>query len=216
MLLGLVVLMAGCFDVAQHVTKNGAGDIVSFIRFTFDKSLFSITEQMSGEPTNYDEMLEDAELTESEFMGSLPAGIEVDYQPVNSTARFGFTAKLTMNERQAQAPFRSTASLSPDDPALKSIFFPYLYENGLAIPFEGIEDAEEDSAPFLEASLYTISIGKPLMRSIGTVHVVPPGEALGADNRVDVEVTDYEDYNLVEIPLSLFMGPGTRLVVLLP
>jgi len=65
--LGSLVL-GGCFDVAQHVTKNSSGEIVSFVRFTFDKSLFSITEQMSGEPVDYSTMLTDADLTENDFI----------------------------------------------------------------------------------------------------------------------------------------------------
>ncbi len=212
----VILVLGGCFDVAQHVTKNSSGEIVSFVRFTFDKSLFSITEQMSGEPVDYSTMLTDADLTENDFLGSLPAGIHAVYEAVDTSARYGFNLRMQMTERQARAPFRSVAAISPDDALLNSTFFPFLLDGGVVIPFEGIADADDESEPFLSSALYTVSIGKPLMRTIRAVHVTVPGTPISAANRIDVPITDYEDYNLIEIPLSEFMGEGTRLVVVVP
>ncbi len=216
-LLGFAIaLLTGCFDVAQHITRASNGDIVSFVRFTFDKSLFSITEQMGGEPVDYDSMLADADLTEGELLDTLPPGVIATYTPINSAARFGFSTRLAYSARDGAAPFRGPQAVAAGDPSLEAIFFPYLYEGGVAIPFEGIEDADEESEPFLASSLYSISLGKPLMGSVSEVHVAPVGEALGPATEIDVNVEDYEDFFLLEIPLSEFIGAGTRIVFILP
>lgn len=214
--LTLALVLTGCIDIEQHVTAGSSGGVRTFIRFTFDKALFELAGQMGGEPVDYDQMLSEADLEQDDLLEVMPAGVEAIYQPVNTAARFGFDAEISVPGRLANAPFRSTAAIPSNSPDLDRTFFPYRLNGGLVIPIEGIGESDEQSEAFLASAEYSLTIGSSLMPTVSAVHVVSPGEAPSAANRSSVEPRDYRDYTLVAVPLTELQGDGPQLVVVLP
>ena len=194
-----VLLLAGCFDVYQHISKESNGHVNVYFTITMSKAFLSMA---NGAGANASKPPEDpfAEFQNSPMVTAAKA-LGSSITRIDNDAEFGVVMQSSLDLKPQAGMKPAAGPLAPQvsDKGI-TIFFP-----SQAAP----SDKDQNSGAILTAFKYRLSVGKTLLPTLSKV-ILRSG-----DTETIVAAVDLPDMYLIEVPLSsVFSSADVQLVLL--
>jgi hypothetical protein len=215
----LALMLAGCFDVYQHITREKDGHVSVYFKIAMSKAFLSMANSAGGS-TSTSNSTSDGD---SNSNSQPPSDPLADFQ--NSpmvTAAKGIGSSITSIDNDTEFGVVMQSSLDLKSRAVQDAMnspagplVPQVSNKGITLffPSQGSSsdksDKDQNSAAILTSFKYRLSVGKSLMPSLSRAVL-----RTGGTETVIVAV-DLPDMYLIEIPLSsVFSSADAQLVLM--
>jgi hypothetical protein len=196
------LLLAGCFDVYQHITKENNGHVSVYFTIAMSKTFLNMANGAGGASSQppsdpFADFQNSPMVAGAKELGSSITRIDNDTE-------FGVVmqSSLDLKLRAVQ-----DAMKSPAGPLV-----PQISDKGITLFFPGQSspsDKDQNSGAILTAFKYRLSVGKSLMPTLSKV-ILRTGEI-----ETVLAAVDLPDMYLIETPLSsVFSSADAQLVLL--
>ncbi len=95
LLVMLTLLFAGCFNITQHISKEG-NDLNVFVKFSVSKSIFEMSKSMGGKSD--DDPCEDIyKFNEDQIINTFPKSFKAKCEKVDTELECGYEMYITID-----------------------------------------------------------------------------------------------------------------------
>jgi hypothetical protein len=199
----LCLVLSGCIDIFQHITKDASGIDRNTIKVTVSKAVFAMANGFSGtsDETDYEKLFDESNNIDIQEYNQFNATVKT----VNDTMDVGYLVDMNIDYRDRNTVNtinRSNAS-----------FIPKYNGKNIVIHIDslggnsGSTDDNAMAAAFLATGKYRLVISKKCIASIERV-VIKTNEGETASNFLDL----YDTY-LVEIPIPIIFMSDVELII---
>ena len=197
-----VLLLAGCFDVYQHVTKEGNGHVSVYFKIAMAKAFLSMASNSGGgTPQPPEDPFVDFQNSQ---MVMSAKGLGSSVTRVDTDNEFGVVMQSSLD--LGSKPVRDAMN-TPAGPMV-----PQVSDSGITLffPSQGPQsNKDQNSGTVLTAFKYRLSVGKALMPTLSKVVLRTGG------TETVIAAVDLPDMYLIEVPLSsVFSAADVQLVLL--
>jgi hypothetical protein len=197
-----VLLLAGCFDVYQHVTKESNGHVNVYFKIAMAKAFLTMANS-SGGGTPQPPQDPFADFQNSPMVTSAK-GLGSSVTRVDNDSEFGVVMQSSLD--LGSKPVRD-AMKTPAGPMV-----PQVSDSGITLFFPSQtpqSNNDQNSGAVLAAFKYRLSVGKTLMPTLSKVVLRTGG------TETVVAAVELPDMYLIEVPLSsVFSAADVQLVLL--
>jgi hypothetical protein len=200
------LLLAGCFDAYQHITKERNGHVSVYFKIAMSKAFLNMANGAGGsggsdssQPAEdpFAEFQNSPMVTAAKELGSSISGIDNDTE-------FGLVMRSSLDLKSKAVRDAMKSGAGP--------LVPQVSDSGITLFFPSQNppsNKDEGSGAILTSFKYRLSVGKALMPTMSKV-VLRTG-----DTETVLAAVDLPDMYLIEVPLSsVFSAVDAQLVLL--
>jgi hypothetical protein len=197
-LLGMLTLLfASCFNITQHISKEG-NDLNVFVKFSVSKSIFEMANSMGGKSD--ENPCEDVfKFNEDQIINTFPKNIKAEYKKVDSELECGYEMYITidMNSKEYKKLKKDNAPAFLPIIDKKEIF--------IAFPQDEEEDKDDDqmAAGFMASAVYKLTLNRNVVEKIKSASFI------NADETFEVSFIELPDIYIIEVPLAYWISSSS-------
>jgi len=194
------LLLSGCFDIYQHITKDSNGLERNTIKVTLTKALLEMGNSLGGSGSiDYDDIFEGGEIDVNSYNQ-----FGAKLTKINSEFDVGFILDMALNYRD-----RNTANVI--NQSKESFIHKYNGKN-MVIHVDctggrGISNDNEIAAAFFAAAKYRLDINKKCVANIKKVTIK------ANEKETEIDFLDLTDEYLIEIPMSILFLSAIDVII---
>ncbi len=198
-LLGMITLLfAGCFNITQHISKEG-NDLHVFVKFSVSKSIFEISGSMGTAKAEENPCEDVFKFNEDQIINTFPKNIDAEYKKVDSELECGYEMYITvdMNSKEYKKLKKDNAPAFLPIIDAKEIF--------IAFPQDEEEDNGDDqmAAGFMASAVYKLSLNRNVVEKIKSASFI------NADETFEVSFIELPDIYIIEVPLAYWISSSS-------
>lgn len=195
----IVLLLSGCFNIAQHISKEG-NDLNVFVKFAVSKSVFEMSSSMGGNKSDDNPCEGVFEFNEDFIISEIPENIEARFVRVDNDLECGYEMYMIVDvkSKDYKKLKRSNA------PAL----FPLIDNDEIYIKFpkndENGSSGDQMGAAFMSTAVYRLTINHNVIDEIESVTFS------NADESYDISYIELPDIYIIEVPLAYWIASSSE------
>jgi hypothetical protein len=197
------LVLSGCIDIFQHITKDGSGIDRNTIRVTVSKAVLEMANSFSGsgDSIDYDELFNESKNTDVAKYNQFNASVRT----INDTMDVGYVVDMSIDYRD-----RDTLNKINRD---NTSFIPKYNGKNIAIHIDclggksGSTDDNAMAAAFLATGKYRLVISKKCIANIGRVTIKT------TEGETGIPFLDLYDEYLIEIPMPIIFMSDLDLII---
>ncbi|HEX38305.1 MAG TPA: hypothetical protein ENG70_05585 [Candidatus Cloacimonetes bacterium] len=191
-----VVFLAGCFNITQHISKDG-DKLNVFIKFSVSKSIFEMSKSMGGK-SDENPCEEIYTFNEKQIIETFPKSFKADCKKVDTELECGYEMYLTIDTNS-----KDYKKMKKDDaPA----FIPFIDKKEIYIAFPHDDEEEEEdqmAAGFMSSAVYKLTLNRNVVEKVKSISF------LNADETFDVSFVELSDIYIIEVPLAYWISSSS-------
>ncbi len=198
-LLGMITLLfAGCFNITQHISKEG-DDLNVFVKFAVSKSIFEMSSSMGGKKSDDNPCEDIFKYNEENIINGFPKNIKANYVKTDTELECGYEMYMSVDVKGKEYKKLKKSNV----PAL----FPLVGDGEIYIKFP--QGDEEDSggdqmgAAFMSSAVYRLTVNRNVMDKIKSVIFK------NADESHDIPFIELPDIFIIEVPLGFWVASSS-------
>lgn len=195
----LVLLLSGCFNITQHISKDG-NDLNVFLKFAVCKSVFEMSSSMGGNKSDDNPCEGVFEFNENFIISEIPENIEARFVKADNDLECGYEMYMSVDvkSKDYKKLKRSNA------PAL----FPLVADNEIFIKFPQNDEesggGDQMAAAFMSTALYRLTVNRNVIDEIESVIFS------NADESYDISYIELPDIFIIEVPLAYWITSSSE------
>lgn len=194
----LMLVMAGCFNITQHISKDG-DNVEVFIKFSVSKSIFEISGSMGSAKAEENPCEDVFKFNEDQIIGTFPKSIKADCNKVDTDLECGYEMYITidMNSKEYKKLKKDNAPAFLPIIDAKEIF--------IAFPQDEEEDKGDDqmAAGFMASAVYKLTLNRNVVEKIKSASFI------NADETFEVSFIELPDIYIIEVPLAYWISSSS-------
>jgi hypothetical protein len=199
----LCLVLSGCIDIFQHITKDGNGNDRNTIKVTVSKTVFAMSNGFSGssESIDYEKLFDESNNIDINEYNKFNATVKT----VNDTMDIGYLIDMNINYRDRNTVNEINRS--------NTSFIPKYNGKNIIIHIDNIGDNSGTSddnamaAAFLAIGKYRLAISKKCIAYIDRIIIRTN------DGETGINFLDLYDEYLVEIPIPIIFMSDLDIII---